>query len=182
MPDGSVWHHIFLDRYPDPLGFGLSSSRFSDPRKNPPRRFGVYYVGQSFEVALLETIVRDRRNGTSGALVLSADDLDAYVHVHVTMRQPLNLVDLRRGNAIAMGVATDAIRARSHRLGQRTSLAAYHRPDEPDGIWYPSRFNGEENLAVFDRAVHKLAAGPRRKLGVCVELAPLLEFYRVALV
>jgi hypothetical protein len=103
----SIWHHIFLDRFSNPLGFGFASSRFSDPRKNPARRFGVFYVGQTFEVAFLETIVRDRRNGNPGMLVLSAADLDDYAHIHVSVQQPLSLVNLRRGNAVALGVPTN---------------------------------------------------------------------------
>jgi RES domain len=181
-PVGSVWHHIFLARFPDPLGFGFASSRFSDPRRKPSKRFGVYYVGQTFEVAFLETIVRDLRNGNPGPLALSASDLDDYVHVFVTVRLGLDLVDLRDGNAVALGVPTDAVRASSHHLGQRASLAVYQRADRLDGIWYPSRLNGDENLAVFDRAVPKLSTGPRRKLGICPELAPILAAYRVALV
>jgi len=43
VPAGSFWRHIFLDGFPDPLGFGFAPSRFSDPRKNPPRRFGAFY-------------------------------------------------------------------------------------------------------------------------------------------
>ena len=164
------------------MGFGYSQSRFSDPRKNPARRFGVFYVGQTFEVAFLETIVRDRRNGNPGLLSLSAGDLDAYAHVHVTVRQALNLVDLRSGHAVALGVQTDAVRAGSHRLGQRASLAVYQRPESFDGIWYPSRLNGDDNIAVYDRAVPKLTAGPRRELATCPELAPILNAYRVALV
>ena len=179
---GSVWHHIFLDRFSDPLGFGFASSRFSDPRRKPPSRFGVYYVGQTFEVAFLETIVRDLRNGNPGPLLLSAGDLDDYVHVHVTVQTRLDLVDLRGGNAVALGVPTNAVRATSHRLGQRASLAVYQRAGPLDGIWYPSRLNGDENLAVFDRAVMKLSAGARRKLGSCPELAPILTAYRVVLV
>jgi RES domain len=181
-PVGSVWHHIFLDRFPDPLGFGFASSRFSDPRRTPAKRFGVYYVGQTFEVAFLETIVRDLRNGNPGPLVLSASDLDDYVHVHITVEARLDLVDLRGGKAVALGVPTDAVRARSHRFGQRASLAVYQRTDQLDGICYPSRLNGDENLAVYDRAVPKLSAGPRRKLGTRPELAPILTAYRVALV
>jgi RES domain len=181
VPVGSVWHHVYLDRFPDPLGFGFASSRFSDPRRSPPTRFGVYYVGGSFEVAFLETIVRDRKNGNPGLLMLSADDLDAYVHVPVSAQQPLDLCDLRGGAGIAMGLPTDAMRATSHRLGQRASLAIYQRADRPDGIWYPSRLNGDENLAVYDRAVAKLAAGPRRKLAMCPELAPILDTYKIAL-
>ena len=181
-PVGSVWHHIFLNRFPDPLGFGYASSRFSDPRRKPASRFGVYYVGQTFEVAFLETIVRDLRNGNPGPLVLSAADLDDYVHIHIAVQARLNLLDLRGGNAVALGLPTNAVRASSHRLGQRASMAVYERSDRLDGIWYHSRLNGDENVAVYDRAVPKLSAGPRRKLGACPELAAILETYRIALV
>jgi RES domain len=181
-PAGSVWHHIFLDRFPEPLGFGFASSRFSDPRRKPAKRFGVYYVGQTFEVAFLETIVRDLRNGNSGPLVLSIGDLDDYAHVHITVQARLDLLDLRGGNPVTLGLPTDAVRARSQRLGQRASLAVYQHADQLDGICYQSRLNGEENLAVYDRAIPKLAAGARRKLAICTELAPILTAYRVALV
>jgi hypothetical protein len=176
-PVGSVWHHTLLDRFPDPLGFGFASSRFSDQRKSPASRFGIYYVGQTFEVAFLETMVRDLRNGNPGPLVLGPSDLDDYVHVHFTVQARLDLVDLRGGNAVGLGMPTDAVRATSQSLGQRASLAIYRL----DGIWYPSRLNGDENLAVYDRAVPKLSAGPRRKLSTCPELAPVLDAYRVAL-
>jgi hypothetical protein len=182
VPATSIWHHIFLDRFADALGFGFSPSRFSDPRKKAGLRFGVFYVGQTFEAAFLETIVRDRRNGNPGMLVLSSADLDAYAHVHVTVHQPLRLVDLRGGNAVALGVPTDAVRAGSHSLGQCASLAVYQRPDSMDGIWYPSRLNGDENIAVYDRAIGKLSAGPRRSLGSCPELAPILDRYRIAVI
>lgn len=182
MAAGSLWHHIFLDRFSDPLGFGFAPSRFSDPRKNAPPPFGVYYVGQTFEAAFLETIVRDRRNGNPGPLILSAADLDAYVHVHVTVQFPLEVVDLRGGHAVALGLPTNAVRASEHRLGQRASLAVYLRVERFDGIWYPSRLNGDDNLAIYDPAVTKLTAGPRRRLTTCLELAPVLGAYRVALV
>ncbi|WP_254065867.1 RES domain-containing protein [Acidisoma sp. L85] len=142
--------------------------------------FGVYYVGQTFEVAFLETIVRDLKNGVPGPLFLSARDLGDYVHVHITVSERLDLLDLRAGNPIVLGVSTDAVRARSHELGQQTSLAAFERKERLDGICYPSRLNGDENLALYDRALSKVTAGGRRKLGSCDELTPILEAYRVA--
>ncbi len=91
-------------------------------------------------------------------------------------------MDLQGGNAVALGVPTDAVRASPHRLGQRASLAVYQRADRLDGILYPSRLNGDENLAIYDRAMPKISAGPRLKLGRCPELAPILTAYRVALI
>jgi hypothetical protein len=108
--------------------------------------------------------------------------LDDYVHVAVTTLKPLDLVDLRAGAAVALGLPTNALRAASHRLGQRASLALYQHPDRLDGIWYPSRLNGDENLAVYDRAVPNLSAGPRRSLRTCPDLASVLNRYRVVIV
>jgi hypothetical protein len=80
-----------------------------------------------------------------------------------------------------MGVPTNAVRASSHRLGQRASRAAYDRPEQLDGIWYPSRLNGDDNLAIYDRSIVKLSAGPRRHLTKCPEMAPILNKYQIAL-
>jgi len=37
------------------------------------------------------------------------------------------------------------------------------------------------NIAVYDRAPFKLAAGSRRKLSACPELAPVLDRCRIAI-
>ncbi|HEV3109192.1 MAG TPA: RES family NAD+ phosphorylase [Candidatus Binataceae bacterium] len=150
-----------------------------------PRRlanaFGVYYMGVTFEVAFLETILRDTRNQNPATLLIAPKDLENYVHTQIMVRETLDLVDLRGGNAITMGIPTDAVRARSHRHGRRTRLAFYTHPRRPDGIYYPSRLNQDENIAVYDRAVHKLNAGPTRRLNQFPELAAVLDRYRIAI-
>jgi hypothetical protein len=178
---GTIWHHIFPDRYPNPLGYGLTSSRFSDPR-HAKHRFGVYYVGANFEVAILETLIRDTRNYNPGVLRIAKAVLAGFVHVAIEVREDLEVVDLRGGNPIVMGIPTDAIRARAHARGQKLSLALYQHADRHDGLYYPSRLNQDENLAVYDRAIHKLTAGPRRHLDQCPELAAVLDRYRIAIV
>jgi len=121
----------------------------------------VYYAGATFEVAFLETMVRDTKNQNPEILLIAYRELERYVHVEITARERLELVDLRGGNAITMGIPTDAVRVRWHRQSQRTSRALHTHPDSPDGICYPSRLNQDDNLAVHDRAVHKLSAGSR---------------------
>jgi hypothetical protein len=53
---GTKWFRLSSSRYPDPLGFGFSPSRFSDPRVALPEkdRFGVIYFGSSLKVCFLE--------------------------------------------------------------------------------------------------------------------------------
>jgi hypothetical protein len=61
---GTKWFRLYSSRYRDPLGFGFSSSRFSDPRVKLPEkdRFGVVYFGSSLKVCFLERVLRDLRN------------------------------------------------------------------------------------------------------------------------
>jgi len=179
---GAVYHHIFLDRHPDPLGFGFAPSRFSDPRRIM-RPFGVYYVGSTFLVAFLETWVRDKRNHLAGSLLMPLEELTQFVHVLITVVRPLTLVDLHAGNPIAMGIPTDAVRARSQTEGRRASLSFYKHYDQPDGITYSSRLNEQQNLAIYDRVVHeKLSAGPRTRLIDCAELKPALDLNQISIV
>ncbi len=182
VPAGSVWHHIFQDRFPDPLGFGYGPSRFSDPRLRRANRFGVYYVGATFEVAFLEAVVRDRRDGNPAPFPMTETELSTWAHVPVTVRQPLDTVDLRDGACIALGVSTDTVRARAQAKGRKASLAVWQRREQFDGILYQTRLNTQDNIAVYDRAVPRLDAGPRRRLNACPEIAPLLERYNVVLV
>ncbi len=178
---GTIYHRIFDDGHPDPLGFGLASSRFSDPRRIK-RRFGLLYAGSTLEVAFLETIVRDRRNLNPEVLWVTMQELDRYAYVAIEVEQELDVVDLRGGNPIVMGIPTDAVRGRAHREGQRLSLSTYRHPVRPDGITYSSRLNEQENLAIYDRAVAKLRAGPRLKLRECKELDEIFDRYRIAIV
>jgi hypothetical protein len=178
---GTIWHHIFADRYSNPLGYGFTPSRFSDPRhvKHP---FGVYYLGATVEVAFLETWIRDTRNYNPGVLRIAKSVLADFAHVAITVREDLDVVDLRGGNPIKMGIPTDAVRAQKHAFGQKLGLELYRHSGFVDGLCYPSRLNQDENVAVYDRAVHKLIAGPRRRLDQCPELAPVFDRYRIAFV
>jgi len=59
---GQTFGRIYWSTYPDPLGYGKSPSRFSDPRRRTAaNRFGVLYFGDSLKVCFLETVLRDRR-------------------------------------------------------------------------------------------------------------------------
>ncbi|MER8437298.1 RES domain-containing protein [Mesorhizobium sp. M1312] len=65
IPRGRTFGRIYWSTYPDPLGYGKSPSRFSDPRRRlDANRFGVLYLGDSLKVCFLEAVLRDRREGT----------------------------------------------------------------------------------------------------------------------
>lgn len=164
---GSRLRRIYLDRHADPLGFGKTPSRFSDPRRRlEANRFGIVYLGTTLKVCFVETILRDARNGAVGDYPLGEIELRARRYAEVEVVEPLRLVDLRGDGGIRMGIPSDATRASRQSLARRWSLALYRHPAEPDGILYPSRLNGEANVAVYDRAVGRLKA---------ISVLPLLD-------
>ncbi|MER9344505.1 RES family NAD+ phosphorylase [Mesorhizobium sp. M0601] len=180
---GRTFGRIYWSTFPDPLGYGKSPSRFSDPRRRvDANRFGVLYLGDSLKVCFLETVLRDRREGILDNLPIEEVELTRRRYAQITTNADLRLVDLRADNAVRMGVPTDVVRAQRQNLARRWSLAFHEHPSQPDGIIYPSRLNEATNLASYDRAVPKLQARRVVTLLGARGLAQVLEDFRVGLV
>ena len=180
---GERFGRIYLSRYPDPLGFGKTKSRFSDPsRRIEKNRFGVLYVGSTLKVCFLEAILRDERNGAVGDYPIAEAELRVRHYAEIEVTAPLRLVDLRGDGPVRMGIPTDVARASSQILSRAWSAAIYNHPKTPDGIVYPSRLNGETNLAIYDRGIGKLRAATVIPLHGTAGLAKLLDDFRIALV
>jgi hypothetical protein len=173
---------IFLGRYPNPLGYGKTPSRFSDPRRRAPtHRFGVLYLGESLKVCFLEAVLRDQRDGVMGNLPIGEDELDARCFAEIEVVSPLTLVDLRDDCAIRMGVPTDVYRASSQTLARQWSVAFHEHPSAPDGIIYPSRLNGQTNLAIYHRAIGRLRTARALTLISAPGLATVLSDLEVGI-
>jgi RES domain len=180
---GQTFCRIYWRTYLDPLGYGKSPSRFSDPRRRTDaNRFGVLYLGDSLKVCFLETILRDRREGLVDDLPVDEAELTQRLYAEISTTANLRLVDLRADNAVRMGVPTDVIRAQRQNLARWWSVAFYEHPSKPDGIMYPSRLNGATNLAIYDRATKKLQAKRVVTLLGAPGLAQVVNDFRVALV
>lgn len=178
---GQTFGRIYMAGFPDPLGYGKSKSRFSDPRRRKAdNRFGVLYLGETLAVCFLEAVLRDRKDGVAGELVFEERELDDRRYVAVEAISSLLLIDLRENNAVAMGVPSEVLRGFRQQLGRAWSVAFYDHPDSVDGIIYPSRLNGHVNLAVYGRAVGKLRPTRLRRLADVAELAPVLDDLDVA--
>lgn len=159
IPSGQRFGRIYLSRFLDPLGYGKTLSRFSDPRRRvPASRFGVLYLGSTLKVCFVEAVLRDQRDGIAGELLLEESELAQRSYATVEVTSPLSLVDLRGDGPLRMGTPSDVVHGVKQSLARKWSLAIYTHPREPDGIIYPSRLNGETNLAIYDRAVAKLKA------------------------
>lgn len=76
-PIGQQFGRIYIGRYPDPLGFGKTPSRFSDPRRWRVfgNRFGLLYLGETLKVCFLEAVLRDQRDGVIGDLPIAEAEL-----------------------------------------------------------------------------------------------------------
>lgn len=180
VPTGQSFGRIYLARYPDPLGYGKTPSRFSDPRRRiEANRFGVLYLGETVKVCFLEAVLRDQRDGQVGNLpILEAEFYERH-YADIVTTAPLKLVDLRDDAAIVMGVPTDVAKASRQTLARKWSVAFHEHGKAPDGIIYPSRLNGSTNLAIYDRAISKLKAISVRKLIAAPGLATVLNDLQV---
>lgn len=180
-PDLSL-QRIFLARHPNPLGFGKTPSRFSDPRElTEADRFGVLYLGSTLKVCFLEAILRDQRNGRVGDFPLEETELRAKSVAEIVATRTLNLVELRGDGPVRMGIPSDVARGSDQTLARAWALALYEHPAAVDGIVYQSRLNGEDNVAIFDRALPSLRAVKVEPLMATRDLASVLNDLKVAI-
>lgn len=167
VPAGEPYRRIWLAGYPDPLGYGKGRSRFSDPRRRiEANRFGVLYLGSSLKVCFLEAILRDQRDGHVGIFPLGRTVLVDRAVAAVVPTRDLRLLDLRGDAPVRMGIPSDVAGGTDQTLARTWSAAFHEHPQAIDGIIYPSRLNGEHNLAIYGRAVSALR---------CIGTVPLLR-------
>ncbi len=98
------------------------------------------------------------------------------------MITPLLLVDLSGNAPIRQGVPSDVVRGKKQTHAREWSVAFHDNPDAPDGIMYPSRLNGETNLAIYSRAVTKLNSVQVMALLKAPGIARVLDTFRVAII
>lgn len=183
IPAGTPYGRIYAAAYPDPLGYGKIGSRYSDPRRRrPENRFGVLYLGSSLKVCFVETLVRDLRDGRTDDLPVAESELAGRHYADVVVETPLTLLDLRADGMIRMGIPSDVLHESRHSLSRKWSVAFQDHPAGVDGLIYPSRLNGEVNLAIYGRATGKLRSPAHRPLLSAPGLAGVLDTFKVALV
>src|SRR5262249_28385087 len=152
---GTRWLRLFRRNFADPLGFGHAPSRFSPPRTGT-EIYGVVYLGSSVKTSVAETLVRDRGDGRLGDLPVEFSELEMWACAELEVASPLRLADLRGDAALRMGIPSDVAHAADWHRSQLWSVAVHSHQVQPDGFIYVSRFTGEPNLAIFERALPKL--------------------------
>jgi hypothetical protein len=125
LPYDGNWFRLYRSKYPDPLGYGFASSRFSDPETHlsPPDLFEVVYLGSTLKVCFAETILRDRGDGRLDDFPIEWSELEEWTCGQLRVKVPLNLVDLRGDGLIRMGIPSDVSRAISRTRPDMVSCA-----------------------------------------------------------
>jgi hypothetical protein len=179
VPAGEVWRRMYETRFPDPLGWGPGLNRFSDPTGHA---YGVVYLGSSAKVAFVETILRDAADGRGGDFLVDMAEIEKRSLASLRVIQDLRLIDLTDDGCLRMGVPSDVVGAKDQALARIWSAAIHTHPDQPDGIYFASRLNGQGCIALYDRALAKLAAVSTPRLLDCdVELAQILDDLGIAI-
>lgn len=133
-----------------PLGVGFGKTRFASPRD----KFKLLYLAVNPTTAIAETIVRDRFQGKAHRRMTEEEFRERSIAEIVTA-QSLTVVDLRGKGATLLNVPTDTAQAKNQSAGRTFSQKLYDETSL-DGIVYSSRLTGEDCIAIYDRAVHKL--------------------------
>jgi hypothetical protein len=152
-----------------PLGLGYGKTRLA----SPDHSFRVLYVAPALITSVAETIVRDRFDDRVRR-ALTREEMDLWGATEVSTRRPVRLLDLRGMGPTLLGIPTDALMARNHAAGRRLSRSLYNQFADIDGVVYTSRHVKKDCVAIYDRAVPKLRAGPVEPLITLPALAPAL--------
>jgi RES domain len=162
-----------------PLQLHAAPSRFCDGKSG----FSVMYAALSFETCILETLVRDRfTHRLKRELPLAAILARAHATLATQPDNELNLLDLRDTGCVDIGAPTDAVRARHFAAGQALGRAVHEEHPDVEGFIYSSRLTGDDCIAVFDRAIHKLRVLDAIELKDHAELPAVLAKNHVVLV
>ncbi len=166
-------HRKYRER---PLGAVPTPSRFSDPQGS----YSVLYAAQSIPCAMWEGIVRNRF-ARRQRRILAIQEVAPLLAVTLYTLEPLALVDLRDDGPVRIGAPTAVTHDTSHKAGQALSAATYANVPEADGFLYLSRFTGHACVAVFGKAIAKLAVRELTTLVQHPQFADMLVDYEIAL-
>jgi hypothetical protein len=177
LDEGAVLSRLH-DKNFGPIYFGIKSSYRFD---SPDGSFGVLYAGLDEHCAFIETFGQ-----STGIRVVSQKALAQRHLSYLTLRQPLQLIDLANSGGLARIGADSRLFSSSHAIAQRWSAALHAHPTNPSGILYPARHDTARlacglydlpDSAFSVNTVGSLIDPPHRKL-----LAGILNTYDFGLI
>ena len=93
---------------------------------------------------------------------------------------PVVLVDLRGDGPVHIGAPPAVAHDTNHAAGRALSAAVHTGVPDADGFLYRSRFTGDACVAVFDRAIGKLAVSDLAPLISVEQFWQVLDVYDIA--
>ncbi|MGN6820451.1 MAG: RES family NAD+ phosphorylase [Sphingomonas sp.] len=166
------------DHRATPLGMGYGNTRFA----STARSFRLLYIAETLPASLAEAVVRDRFEGVSPPRQMTRGEFTDWGVCEVDTSSRLRLLDLTGNACFDLGVSTDIAGGKAQDEAREFSERLYATTDL-DGILYHSRLQKlTECVAVYDRAVGKLAATPVSRLETLVDLIPALEALNIQLI
>jgi hypothetical protein len=132
-----------------------ATNRFDDPNPDPNGRYGTCYLGTSFDVAIAETLLHDRKP-IKGHFYVEPDVIKSR-YVIQFQGTPLILANLTGAELKRMGGQAELSGTPSYKMTQRWSVAIHNHLNNVDGFIYMSRhLNDKKAIVLFDRAACKL--------------------------
>lgn len=159
VPQATVWYRVHHETF-GAIHFGPRippGNRYDDPACI----FGTLYAGETLEVALVETMLRNPR-----LRLVSLEEVAVRRWSAIQASRDLRLVDFCGPGLSAVGT-TGGVNTGSYRVSQAWAAALHRHPDGPDGILYLSRHNPSLRcVALFDRADLTVTAGASAEFDV----------------
>jgi len=145
VPQARVWYRVHRAAH-GPVHFGPRNppgNRYDDPACV----FGTLYVGETLEVAFVETMLRNPK-----LRMVALTEVAAKRWATIQASRDLRLVDFCGPGLSAVGT-TGVVNTGSYRVSQAWAAALHGHPNAPDGILYLSRHNPSLRCAaIFDRS------------------------------
>ncbi len=175
LPAGTELYRIHLRSYSAVWFDRGNTYRFNAPAGE----YGMCYLGDSLEVAFLETLLRG-----APIRVVSRAALAARFATALPLARSVRLVQLHSRGLVALRLSADVPHREPYQECQRLALSLWQHREEVDGIEYRSRWDDSRLcVALFDRAATALGAAttatPLDDLG---RVRPLLRHYRVRVI
>jgi hypothetical protein len=157
-----------------------------DPKSGPRNRFdapggeyGICYFGDSPEVCVAETIVRQPTTR-----VVPRARLEERAVVRVPVVRELTLVRVHGPGLVRLGIGAEVAHGDPYGVCQSLALSFWNHPEAPDGIEYRSRWDNDRFcFALFDRAADALDTPDHSlDLGEPRIFNPILRLYDIGVI
>jgi hypothetical protein len=145
----------------------------------PGGEFGICYLGDSPEVCVAETIIRQ----PTSRMVPRARLAERAI-VRIPVLRELRLVRVHGPGLVRIGIGADVAHGHPYDRCQELALSFWNHPDEVDGIEYRSRWDNDRFcFALFDRAADALDT-PDQSLDLAEPriFNPILRLYDIGVI